>query len=240
MIKKLYNKYRISKIRILDLSRLGLFIIMASCAIISEERLEDETINLLSPPDGHETDIANQTFWWDEIAAATQYRIQIVSYSFQSDSLIRLVTDTLIKNNKMEFTLEPDKYEWRVRAENSSYETSFSDPRSLIIDSTSNLSRQTVILISPVNNTIVADTTVKFEWQSLYNADEYFIQVVKNYPFNGSELLEDQQTVYTNSYTHTFSDAKKTTYYWRVRGQNVMGNSDFSSIFAVEVDTSSG
>lgn len=97
---------------------------VASCDAILVKDISKETVQLRIPSDSLATSQKSQQFWWDVLGDASKYRLTIVSPDLQHAQ--RLALDTLISKNVFSFTLDTGRYEWCVRAENSSYQTVYS------------------------------------------------------------------------------------------------------------------
>jgi hypothetical protein len=147
------------------------------CNEFFEEVIEEDSIIMLAPADGIETEIVTQTFWWQEIDGASGYRMQIVSPSFNSIEVF--VVDTLVKGDKFETTLYPGDFEWRVRGENSAYLTDWSIAKLFIIDS-EDLTRQTIQLVNPAQNAFTNGEEVGFLWKALPKAQTYDMKIFRN------------------------------------------------------------
>ena len=109
---------KVAKI-ITGMSLLILFLVMG-CRDVFEKDISEKEVELIAPADSVETTHATLTFVWEERDCATGYRLVVVSPSF--DRIELYVLDTLVEGNQYTYTLEPGRYEWGVRPENSAYE----------------------------------------------------------------------------------------------------------------------
>ena len=109
---------KVAKI-ITGMSLLILFLVMG-CRDVFEKDISEKEVELIAPADSVETTHATLTFVWEERDGATCYRLVVVSPSF--DRIELYVLDTLVEGNQYTYTLEPGRYEWGVRPENSAYE----------------------------------------------------------------------------------------------------------------------
>lgn len=98
---------------------LALFLAIG-CRDIFEKDISEKEVELLAPADSVETTYNTLTFVWEERDGASGYRLVVVSPSFDRTELY--VLDTLVAGHRYTCTLEPGKYEWGVRPENSAYE----------------------------------------------------------------------------------------------------------------------
>lgn len=169
-------------------------LLSGGCDEFFEEDIEKDTITMLAPADGIETEIVTQTFWWHEIDGATGYRMQIVAPSFNSIEVF--VVDTLVKGDKFETTLYPGDFEWRVRGENSAYQTDWSIARLSIIDS-DDLTRQRIQLVKPLQDSFTNDAEVGFLWNALPKAQTYELRIFRD--GWGQDLVLDSVGINTNN-----------------------------------------
>jgi hypothetical protein len=109
------------------------FVIISSCyEAITEKALTNEKVVLSAPVDNLITTDSITTFFWEPMDAATKYQLQIVSPKF--DSILKVYADTIITKNLFPFSLNKGKkFQWRVKAKNSSSETEYSQKRTLTI-----------------------------------------------------------------------------------------------------------
>lgn len=192
---------------------------LASCEQIIEENLEKEALKVLAPMDSL-TVTSTVTFLWEEMEGADNYHLQIVSPNF--DSLVILLQDTLIAGNRFVTTLSRGRYQWRLRGENSAYASQYVT-RTVFVDSTSDLSQQTLIVSSPPQNHTTNQTNITFSWLPFDLADDYRLEVASP-DFNGTVLLDINLAATTISYTFDVG-----TYEWRIRAQNSSSNSQYTS-----------
>jgi hypothetical protein len=101
------------------------------CKEVFEKSLDKVTMTLSAPTDRAVADSGTQYFSWQSMDSGVTYELQLVSPGF--DSISRLVADTTIQVTLFPYLLGPGRYQWRVRAFNSSSTTIFSNSRSLTI-----------------------------------------------------------------------------------------------------------
>ena len=195
-------------------------ITLTTCEAIFEKNLEGEEVFLIIPLDNLTTDLAAQTFWWEGVDGAEGYNLQIVTPGF--DSILRLIVDTNIINDRYETNLYPGVYQWRVRAYNYSSSTDYYG-RSITILNTFDLSNQQVVLKSPGINLITNDTSIGFEWFELNNATDYRFEL-KYDSWDGDYVINP---VLTSDNTLTL-DLHEGVYTWGVQAQNQNSASQFS------------
>jgi hypothetical protein len=205
--------------------------LIISCDDIIEPDLTDEKIDslLISPGDSVVTVISSQTFSWEVVEGATWYNLQIAKPSFKR--IEQLIADTNLTKRQYILNLDPGKYEWRVRAHNSSSQSEYA-LRRLQIDSTLDLTNQTVNLITPSQSSIINKAKILFRWNKVYNAKEYHF-VLKTPDQNGNIVYEDPSWSYD---TLTLSNLEEKDYSWGIKAKNSYSQSGNFSIQTFSVD----
>jgi hypothetical protein len=191
-----------------------------------DANITNQTIQLMAPANGVNTPVQGQVFWWNQLTGADQYELLIVKGSFAY--AIQLVLDTIIVKNKFSFTLYPGIYQWRVRGMNGGGNTAYST-NTLIIDTATSMASQTVILVSPSNNSYSNKSSNTFTWDSIAGATKYRIQIINQ---SNSSILID--TAFKGiSYTRQLPDG---TFTWQVSAENASSSSPFTA-WTLTVDT---
>lgn len=91
--------------------------------------ISEESVELLAPSDSTTVVQTNVNFTWNEVYEATQYHVQVAAPSFENAA--QIVVDTLIiidsayAGPNLNRSLVDSDYEWRVKAQNSGYDTDF-------------------------------------------------------------------------------------------------------------------
>jgi hypothetical protein len=95
-----------------------------SCAdIIEVEDISNEIVTILAPSDTSVLTINDVNFSWNSIEDAEQYNLQIATPSFEAAT--QIVLDTTISTTNFTKTLDLGDFEWRIRAENSDFQTNY-------------------------------------------------------------------------------------------------------------------
>ena len=202
---------------------------VSGCKEFIEPSIQDKQVVLLAPSSGTESSEYAQTFWWEEVEDALNYRLQVVSPDFNNTK--KLVLDTLVSTNKFSFTLDPGTYEWRVRAENGSSQTLYKSA-SFVIYSTS-ITEQQPQLQSPANNLLTNNPSVTFKWLKLYGATQYQLEIDTN-NFATSVLFFKGTT---ENLEYTVPLTKDKVYRWRVKALSDTIQSRFSVVQNITYDT---
>lgn len=100
------------------------FLLVSCEEIIEVVDISNENVVVLAPTDTSMLTITDINFSWEAVEDAEQYKLQIATPSFESAN--QIVLDTTITTTSFNQTLELGNYEWRVRAENSDYQTAYS------------------------------------------------------------------------------------------------------------------
>lgn len=203
--------------------------ILSSCSEVFEEPIDDERVALLSPGDHFQTSSYLQTFLWEEVADALYYRLQIASPGF--DSAAFFAADTVVEGRRFTVTLPPGEYQWRVRALNGSSMTGYS-VRNLLIHPSS-ISNQTVQLLAPGDKIITRNDQFLFEWNALFGATIYRLQIDTN------NFSDEENVVLNNTTPNTrfnFTLRREKSYQWRVRAENDTAQSKWSSVRIFTLD----
>ena len=101
---------------------LALFSIACEEVLVVEDISQDSVV-VLAPTSNSILAEGSVTFSWSELLDAEQYRLQLATPTFENASQILL--DSLITTTSFSKTLEFGNYEWRIRAENSEYQTAY-------------------------------------------------------------------------------------------------------------------
>ncbi len=101
---------------------LGILFSILSCDdIIFEEDISESFVHILAPVNNAQVRAGNISFNWEPVTYANAYQLQIALPNFANAQ--QIVLDTIISNTSFSKILLPNNYEWRLRAENSAFET---------------------------------------------------------------------------------------------------------------------
>ncbi|WP_461587606.1 fibronectin type III domain-containing protein [Winogradskyella sp.] len=85
--------------------------------------ISNDQVEITAPSNNSTLTITNVNFSWESIHDAEQYKLQIATPSFEEAN--QVVLDTTIIATGFIQGLSTGDYQWRVRAENSDYQTVF-------------------------------------------------------------------------------------------------------------------
>ena len=202
----------------------------SSCKDIIEPSIEKKQVVLNAPGDHYQSKNFAVTFWWNEVEDALQYRLQVVTPTFRS--IGALIADTVVSGDKFILSMPPGDYQWRVQAVNGSSATSFSEPYSFTVLSSS-IKQQAVQLSAPAAGALTNKSSTTFSWNSLYGATRYRLQVDDADFADTTHLLYNKTTPGQEA---LFSLTKESKYQWRVRAENDTAASLWSAIRVISYD----
>jgi hypothetical protein len=197
---------------------------LSACKDIMEPSLNKRAMVANAPGNNYQSPSYAINFWWDEVEDALSYRLQVVQPNFSN--IAGLVLDTVVKSSRFTYTLSPGNYEWRVLAQNGSSKTPYTAPKSFVVLTTS-ISQQKVLQSAPANGLLTNQSAVSFQWESLYGAAKYNLQIDTNSFANESALVYNQ-TIPGQQFSFTLP--KDHSYQWRVRAVNDTAKSLWSDI----------
>ena len=91
--------------------------------IVEGDNISAEAVTLLAPTNEAVLSIQTLTFTWESIEDAEKYHIQIATPTFSE--ALQIVKDSVTESVHYSTSLDPGSYEWRVRAENTGYHTTY-------------------------------------------------------------------------------------------------------------------
>lgn len=203
---------------------------LTSCNDIIEPSITNQHVILEAPTNDYQSNSYAINFWWNAVDHALSYHLQVVTPNFKAPG--GLVLDTIVPSSRFSYTLSPGDYQWRVMAENGSSSTAYATPNSFTIEASS-IKQQSVQLTSPANNSLTNQSSVVFQWGSLYGANAYQVEVDTNNFVNGSTVVLNQ-TIPGQQISYTFP--KDQVYQWRVRAQNDTAQAQWSPVYQITYD----
>ena len=100
------------------------FGLIFSCEdIIEVEDISNQRVVILAPTNNSVLTQNDVTFSWNSLEEASGYHLQIATPNFENAT--QIVIDSLVTTTNLLNTLSAGDYQWRVRAQNSEYETSY-------------------------------------------------------------------------------------------------------------------
>jgi pectin methylesterase-like acyl-CoA thioesterase len=90
---------------------------------------------------------------------------------------------------------------------------------------------ETPVLIAPADESTSTDKTPVFDWEDVPDATEYVFQIASDEAFTSPT----EETVTDSTFTPSTELPYGTTWYWRVKAQNIEKESSWSSVWEVEI-----
>ena len=205
--------------------------VLFGCNDIFEKNITKDQVLVLLPANA-DTLSSNQVhFKWEEVRGATAYELHVVRPSF--DNIDQYVLDSTVASDEFRLILSPGAYAFKVRAINSAYQSPFTEPVAFFVDSVSDLSGQSIQLVSPEDIYYSNQTNAGlFSWQNLFLADYYSFQIWNGTNFGSGALLHQENNIYGTNY-HFFNSTgislEEGVYAWGIRGINDVSESEYSS-----------
>lgn len=101
-----------------------LLLLVTNCNdVIGIDNISEEFVNVLAPADSSVLKIKDISFSWEAISGTDGYNLQIATPDF--DTAKQIILDTTIVTTSFVKTLEAGDYEWRIKAQNSGFETGY-------------------------------------------------------------------------------------------------------------------
>lgn len=182
-----------------------------------------DNVNLLSPSNNSVNNSVALTLRWSSSSGATNYIYQLDNVpTFNSTNLLTANSGT---NARATINLlYGTKYYWRVAMVNNKDTSDWSSIRNF---TTAFQITQAPNLVSPLDNAILNPVIqTLFDWDTLNNTNSYEIEIAIDPSFN-NVIFQNSFSI-TQSFIGPFSS--HSTYYWRVRGKNSLGNGLWSSV----------
>lgn len=188
--------------------------------------LTTQVLQITAPGNGLFTAEPDIRYEWLKLFGATQYRLQVDTNDFADTTklMLNVITDKL---NFVQSIQKDKRYQFRVRAENSSQNSKWSVLRSFTFDATV---PEQVLLLAPANKQVVAKP-VGLSWKAISDAEKYELVVYK----------PDSTTLFNAGYPQILSGNaasfnagnQNDRVVWRVRAIDKSGNKGlFSSYFS--------
>ena len=195
--------------------------------IIGVEDISNKEVSILAPTEASVLTNTTVNFSWNAVEEADSYRLQIATPDFENTTAIE--EHTLVTAINFTKALNSGSYQWRVRAENSNYQTPYTTQSFSITESDAvDISNEEVILLAPADNLIFLTTdTINFSWDMVLNAEEYTIQIATPDFASAIEIIENEIISTT---VFSVSNLEAQDYEWRVKAQN----SDYETSYTAQ------
>ena len=99
--------------------------------IIEVVDISNETVTVLAPSNESVIDTTLVNFSWQALEDVETYHIQVATPNFTEASQILL--DTMVTKTEVSRQLNINEFEWRIKALNSGYETTYSTQKFSVV-----------------------------------------------------------------------------------------------------------
>ncbi len=111
------------------MKKLLFYLIVLFGVISCEELIEvvdisNTTVQVLAPKNETVLQAGDIVFNWENVEDAESYKLQIATPNFAEAN--QIIADSILNATSFNIALENNNYEWRIRAENSGYNTDYS------------------------------------------------------------------------------------------------------------------
>lgn len=210
---------------------LALFCISCEEILVVEDISQDSVV-ILAPLEDAELNSSTATFSWNAVEDADEYKLQIASPNFEAAT--EIVEDTTVTATSFSIALEAGDYQWRIRAENSVYESVYTTHSFIVLETDDeDISSEDVALLAPADGLVFDETdTINFSWEPLLYAESYTIQIATPNFENPIEIIENESVTVE---TFSISSLGANDYEWRVRAENHTYQTEYTTqSFTVE------
>ena len=174
--------------------------------------------------------VGGQYIYWDNSEGSSRYLIQIDTTETFSSPLLQSIVSNRDSSNtsatnwgwNLNNLLYSTTYYWRVKAYNSADSSEWSNVWhfTTVYNTTA-----FPTLLSPANDSVGVDfDAISLVWQAMENMQGYHYEVSTSSTFE--TLVASGNTTLT--FTAILGATPSTNYYWRVRGYNAQGNTQWS------------
>lgn len=204
-------------------------------SVVETLDLTNQQVLLTSPSDGVFKNTSTVNCSWQDLAAADSYDFELLNVTSGSSVFQQtgIVSPTFTINDTH---LSADaKYQWRVKARNSTSETLFSSRIFFIDRITPNVPQIT----APVNNsTQIINQAISFNWNAAADTGAVQSPISYTIEFSNSSTfgsLLHSSIVTTNTYQKSFTSSGD--YYWRVKAVDAATNASlYSTVFKFTIN----
>lgn len=186
--------------------------------ILLVDDISKKEVTLIAPANNSLLSSSGVTFSWEAVESADKYQLQIAVPNFEAPK--QIILDTIVTKNSYTQQLNIGKYEWRIKAINSAYETAYFK-NSFEVLNNDDFQNNTVILLTPTNNLTTKTALQKLSWDAIIGATNYQLQILDE----NNTLVKEQSTEAT-LINFTFDEGK---YTWKVRASNGTNQTLFTS-----------
>lgn len=185
-----------------------------SFKVENDQDFSARRVYLLLPSDDLVTNQYVQEFRWDTISGSTLYRFQLINEGV-------LVNEQVTSDSSLSYDLPNGKFKWKVRAENDTQNTFYSE-RNILVDT---ISPNKPKLLKPEDSISLSNNTVNFEWEITGDNSETLSPEIDSIYIYKDQDLQDLE-IKAQGVNKVFSEIldRNETYYWFVITFDQAGN----------------
>ncbi len=200
-------------------------------SVRTTEDLAGKSVTIIAPVEGAAIKTPTATFLWEPLTGAENYRVTVVSPSF--DAPVSVAADETVSGTTLRIELPDGIYQWKITAMNASSHTS-PQVYGFSVDTGGDISDRQVTIIAPTPGIEMGTGKVAFAWEPLRGAEKYRLTVVSP-SFDNVQIFVDDMTV---TETVVRMDLADGTYQWRIQGLNATSQTvPQANSFSVKTDS---
>lgn len=195
-----------------------------------------ESTPVLILPQTNDTVAENPVYFkWEEVEGATKYHLQIVSPNF--NNITTYPVDSMVSGTSVYFSLDSNKYELLLTAENEGYTSHTLGPITFFVGIEPTSGGETVILSSPATDEYYNESfDQEFIWQVLTGVTTYEYSIRKGTSYQSTNIIETAAGIVTNQYTVS-ATLDEGEYHWGVKAYLSAGGETNVSTRRFYIDT---
>ena len=219
-------------------------IFMLVCSLLCCEEIafvpdiSESNVVIIAPSENAALVASPIRFTWEAITDADGHRVQIVRPDFENAE--QLILDSLVTGTAITQTLAVGSYQWRIRAENSGFNTPYTVSTFSVAEANTgviapDLSEVQIMLLTPEDEAILnTDASVTLSWNAVLDAETYTVEfATPNFEDNVTPI--ESQTVTETSLVLMGLEAGM--YQWRVKALNATAETEsmfFTQRFTIQ------
>jgi regulation of enolase protein 1 (concanavalin A-like superfamily) len=182
---------------------------------------------LLAPANVAVNQPTTVTFRWSKpTPPATSYRLQVGTDATFNTGIVYNDSTLADTSKSVSSLLNNTTYYWRVNAKSPGGTSNFSGTFSF---TTIVAAPAAPSLVSPTNNALDQNTSLRFTWTKPAFAATYRLQIATDQTFATGIVFND--STLADSTTLAAGMLYNTTYYWRVNAKNIGGTGPYSTVY---------
>ena len=186
-----------------------------SCEDIVQEDITNDTVSIISPTEGQTISSNVIPFQWQYLDGADQYQVQV------RNSTDLIVIDSVVNTTTLSHALIPGNYNWRVKGINSAYHSGYTFPVSFTVESSDDLSTQTMVLNTPSDNIYLnGASNVNTTWTAIPAATSYTFELDKNLNASVTTLVTVPNITGTSYSISSSQFSNDAVYIWKIKAVN--------------------